>query len=656
MDATEMPDGSMTSDGSMMPETGMTPDGSSPPDASTTAEASVTPDASMATISGVVTDATGAVLSGVTVASASATTATKPNGTFTLAVPASSSVVVAFSKTGYLPSSKAVAASTGTSAELLTALVAVAPAQPLDADTGGTVSGPRGSSLTVGAGTLVDQNGHTVTGTVQVSLTPLDPSMPGEFAAYPGSLVGSTGTGTPSLLQTFGVLDVTVTQNGAPVQIATGQTANVTIPVALGGTLPSTEQLWSFDLATAIWDHEGTATLQGSAYVAQLAHFSYHNIDGAVPNGNATCITGLVVDTSGNPIAGAIVAPAEGADADGRVTLTGSDGSYCTWAVANQTETITADATYAPYGQGSVDVTAGASIPFPGTYSCSSSCTKAPNIVIQQTPCSASVSCESGDTCCPLGGQLVCQSTFACVADLSGIISNLAPGDAGPSECQTSSDCPSGDVCCAIPASQLTVCTTQAQCNAADVDAGASDSGACGASGSVTGTVEGQVFASIGGAAESAQQLGEYLLAVQLSAPALTMAQECEYISPFFGSHPGPVLYANSEFLLLQVEETSPIVVDTPYPVTLFPTDAGTGIPAGAFAFYQSSGAQPGCDGVVSTQAQSGTIEFCSITSTTVSGTVTLSMYGGGALSGSFTVPVCATSGYDAGSGYCVTP
>jgi hypothetical protein len=243
------------------------------------------PSSSSATITGIVTDSTGAVLSEVHVLAGSAATTTGRNGTFLLAVDPQSALVVALSKAGYLESSKGVVATAGTTSRVAAALMAMAAPVTLDATTGGSVTGDRGASLTAGPGVLVDTRGSPVRGPVEVSLTPLSPAIPGELAAYPGALVGSYHSGAPVPLRTFGMLDVTVTQNGRLLQVAAGKTVAVTIPVAdppgrraASDTYPKTEGLWSFNLATAIWDHEGLARLVGSTYEAQLSHFGFHSI------------------------------------------------------------------------------------------------------------------------------------------------------------------------------------------------------------------------------------------------------------------------------------------------------------------------------------------------------------------------------------------
>jgi hypothetical protein len=438
---------------------------------------------SSTTVGGIVTDSTGQVLSGVSVTAGTATTSTATNGTFSLTVPPQPSLVVSFSKAGYLESSKQLTATQGTSSHVAAALMAMAAPVNLDATRGDSVAGARGASLKVAPGVLVDGSGKTVSGSVQVSLTPLSPAVPGEFAAYPGALVGSVNGGPASLLQTYGVLDVTVTQNGQTVQVAPGKTVSVTIPVTATGKLPQTQDLWSFNLSTGIWDHEGTAQLAGSAYSAELSHFSYHNIDAAIQSGQATCVTGLVVDKSGGVVAGAYVSPSEGACVDGLI-MTDASGRYCTWLLTGVSETIGASASTAPFGEGSVAVTGGPSVPFPGSYTCSNlDCTTAPNIVLGQTACTTDADCPSGYACCAADGEHMCLESFACTEAQAGI------GTAPVSTCKADSDCTGGDVCCTIASSSTSGCLTSAECTLAN-----SAQGGCSSSSTVTATISGQSY------------------------------------------------------------------------------------------------------------------------------------------------------------------
>ena len=66
-------------------------------------------------------------------------------------------------------------------------------------------------------------------------------------------------------------------QAGEKLQIASGKTATITIPIpsAMQANAPASIPLWYFDETKGIWKEEGSATKQGNNYVGTVAHFSF---------------------------------------------------------------------------------------------------------------------------------------------------------------------------------------------------------------------------------------------------------------------------------------------------------------------------------------------------------------------------------------------
>lgn len=148
----------------------------------------------------------------------------------------------------------------------------------------------------------------------------------------------------------------------------------------------------------------------------------------------------LVVDKAGNPVAGAYVSPSEGASVDTLLT-TDSSGQYCTWVLAGGSETLTADSTASPFGEGSITLTGGAAVPFPSSYpyACSSlSCQKAPNIVLSQPPCTMDSDCPADDMCCTAKGTGLCLESFACDEATGSYPTALPDGSVSSSGCPAS--------------------------------------------------------------------------------------------------------------------------------------------------------------------------------------------------------------------------
>ena len=265
------------------------------------------PSGSTAAITGQVVDATGKPLGGASVTSGSASARSDAGGNFALTVPAGPAVVVAVHEAGYVGSIKRWDLSSGGAIDMRVALVAATPPVPLDATAGGTVQGPRGASLAVPPGALVDASGHSVSGTVQVSLTPFDPTDAAELETYPASLDARTSAGASVILGTYGILDVQVTQNGQELQVKKGAklVASTRAPAGVA-TPPASAPTWSLAVDTGLWQQEGTATLDATkgVYTFSLPHLSDWNVDDYF---NPACICGRVVDAKKNPVVGALV-------------------------------------------------------------------------------------------------------------------------------------------------------------------------------------------------------------------------------------------------------------------------------------------------------------------------------------------------------------
>jgi len=193
-------------------------------------------------VDGRVKDTAGNAIEGVQVVGGGSTTTTGSDGSFHLAADPGMDQIVTFSREGYVTSSRQVDVFSGTTTSLIITLMAEGdPVTVNNAENSLTVPGSRKESLVAPAGAFVDSDGNAVTGDIQVYLTPFDPAVPEQFSAYPGNLRGLTLAGDIVTLETFGVMDVTVRQNGQDLQIADGKTVDIRIPLrpaAINPTLP----------------------------------------------------------------------------------------------------------------------------------------------------------------------------------------------------------------------------------------------------------------------------------------------------------------------------------------------------------------------------------------------------------------------------------
>lgn len=185
-----------------------------------------------------------------------------------------------------------------TSADIVMALKRLeAPITLTGVENGGSVTGVDGTFLGVPAGAIVDEQGNPVTGDIEVFLSPVDVSDERAFLSFPGEFEGLGEDGEQTLIATLGVADFTFSQDGSPVFLAEGQTADIRIPayitnglngspLAAGETIP----LWFLDEETGLWQEEGAGTLvsdanspSGFSLEAEVTHFSWWNIDLKVP-------------------------------------------------------------------------------------------------------------------------------------------------------------------------------------------------------------------------------------------------------------------------------------------------------------------------------------------------------------------------------------
>ncbi len=180
-----------------------------------------------------------------------------------------------------------------------------------------------GSGFVLPANSVTYLDGSTYSGTVRVSMEHLDPAAENFAATTPGGdLIGTDGSGTTRQLLSYGMLMVEMTDdNGTPLQIASGQSVNINMPVpaSMLGNAPATIPLWHFDENTGFWIEDGSASLTGNNYVGSVSHFSSWNCD--YPGSRAT-VRGRVLDCNNNPVEGLQVTVGQS------YAITNSEGYY----------------------------------------------------------------------------------------------------------------------------------------------------------------------------------------------------------------------------------------------------------------------------------------------------------------------------------------
>jgi len=289
---------------------------------------------STAAVDGIIKDADGSLINEVTVKYGTFTTTSSSDGSYYFTASPGKDQVVVFSHEGYVTISRFVNIFSGSTTHLYVTMLKETNPVTLDSSVGGTISGERNASAAVPENAFVDDQDNPVSGTVNIHLTPFDPSIQQEAAAYPGNLRGRTMEGKIVPLETFGVLDVTARQNGKTLRLKSGKTIDIRVPAPSNGVVPATSQMWTFDEETALWIQnptDGTYDTATHTYLASVNHLTSLNCDR--PR-EPTCITGLVLDANNNPVNGAFVEaiPTTGGESS---DYTDKDGYVCMYVERN---------------------------------------------------------------------------------------------------------------------------------------------------------------------------------------------------------------------------------------------------------------------------------------------------------------------------------
>jgi hypothetical protein len=276
-------------------------------------------------IQGRITDAaTGDPVAGATITAGGRSVAAAADGSYALTgAPLGEAVLVQVAAgAAYMPGLQPVPVDTGETTVVNVALRAAEKTQTIDTTVANTVAGPRGSSVEIPAGSVVNASGGAVASAV-VRFGTLVTTDPNFADAFPGQFMGKTGpAATPEPVLMYGVLSVDIRDaGGLPLKLASGKTARIRFPVAPdpGGPI---DRL-ALDEATGIWVKEGTATrVSAGVYEAEVSHFSGH---GGGSFGGFGSLVYNVKNIGGQNVAGArILATSTGRMAWGRSDANGN--------------------------------------------------------------------------------------------------------------------------------------------------------------------------------------------------------------------------------------------------------------------------------------------------------------------------------------------
>jgi PKD repeat protein len=246
-------------------------------------------------VKGAVTDTLGNALAGVRVKLGSSDLGvTDAGGNVAVDVPTGAGQVLTLTKAGFVDQIVRLQLPTGSNAGnawFNASMLTEAPAQTLNASAGGSLTGADNARLTLSAAALETEGGASVSGDVQISITPMDVSDPAILAAAPGALEAVQSDGTRTGIVSLGMADFTIRQNGQQLNLKPGSSATIRIPlyadahedgtpIKPGDTVP----LWSMNEQTGEWVQEGAGVVVDSgngarALEATVTHFSRWNAD-----------------------------------------------------------------------------------------------------------------------------------------------------------------------------------------------------------------------------------------------------------------------------------------------------------------------------------------------------------------------------------------
>lgn len=212
---------------------------------------------------------------------------------------------VTVNKTGYFKAFRSWSATAGRN-YLSIKLIPKTLAATISALGGGTATLSNSTTITLQANSIVVKStGAAYTGEVKVYAAYIDPTASDLGAIVPGSMMGKDAEHM-FILQSTGMVAVDLeSPAGEALQLASGKTAGIKLPIpsSLTGKAPATIDTWSLN-EQGIWVKEGTATKNGNYFDMQVTHFSFWNCDyGLTP----VHLTIHIQDNNGNPISNTVV-------------------------------------------------------------------------------------------------------------------------------------------------------------------------------------------------------------------------------------------------------------------------------------------------------------------------------------------------------------
>jgi hypothetical protein len=168
---------------------------------------------------------------------------------------------------------------------------------------GGQLNVDSRSSLHFPQDAVVRNDGSPYSGIVHVKAYTIHADDPDLSTKMPGILEGRNQSGEWGMLSSYGMMAVEIqTPSGEELKVKNGKKVEMVIevPAPMRSAAPGMIPLWYFDEEEGEWQQEGSAVFNGTAYEAEVSHFSIWNCDTWDESVNWR---GQFVDESGDPVA-----------------------------------------------------------------------------------------------------------------------------------------------------------------------------------------------------------------------------------------------------------------------------------------------------------------------------------------------------------------
>ncbi|HSF87780.1 MAG TPA: carboxypeptidase-like regulatory domain-containing protein [Saprospiraceae bacterium] len=210
---------------------------------------------------------------------------------------------VKIEKPGYFKGSRTLYASEGAIQYATITLLNFDEVGTFPVASGGLLNVDSRSSLNFPQDAVVRKDGTPYTGVVHVKAYTIHADDPDLSTKMPGILEGRNQSGEWGMLSSYGMMAVEIqSPSGEELKVKDGKKVKmeIEVPADMRNAAPGTIPLWYFDEEEGEWQQEGTAVFNGSAYEAEVGHFSIWNCDDWNESVNWR---GQFVDESGKPLA-----------------------------------------------------------------------------------------------------------------------------------------------------------------------------------------------------------------------------------------------------------------------------------------------------------------------------------------------------------------